>query len=199
MAGFGPREKGHFPLQSIQAVVALFKEQLKNSDEPDLALLSIVLGCIENTLTMNRSLTSNEDRSKILEPIFPVVELSTVEALYAKFTTLVKGAIDMSHFAEEHTTRELVKKVSDVIWSSLTRSYYKDRAHLQSLYSFLTGALMPRAFILNIFTYYLLFVTIYTHSFRYCRCPLVNFQLVHLLTCYFFLINSIFFSSGEVM
>lgn len=30
-------------------------------------------------------------------------------------------------------------KVSDVIWNSLTRSYYKDRAHLQSLYSYLTG------------------------------------------------------------
>lgn len=30
--------------------------------------------------------------------------------------------------------------MSDVIWNSLTRSYYKDRAHLQSLYSYLTGS-----------------------------------------------------------
>lgn len=37
------------------------------------------------------------------------------------------------------TSRELIKKISDVIWSHLTRSYYKDRAHLQTIYSYLTG------------------------------------------------------------
>ena len=40
----------------------------------------------------------------------------------------------------KYATRELVKRVSDVIWNSLTRSYYKDRAHLQSVYSYLTGS-----------------------------------------------------------
>ena len=32
-----------------------------------------------------------------------------------------------------------MKKISDVIWSHLTRSYYKDRAHLQTIYSYLTS------------------------------------------------------------
>lgn len=36
-------------------------------------------------------------------------------------------------------TREVIKKVSDVIWHSLIRSSYKDRAHLQNLYSYLSG------------------------------------------------------------
>lgn len=34
----------------------------------------------------------------------------------------------------------MIKKVSDLIWNSLLRSTYKDRAHLQSLYSYLTGS-----------------------------------------------------------
>lgn len=139
MAGFRDREKQHFPLQSIQSAVDLFRDQLANSEEPNLALLSIVLGCIENTLTLNRAVSSRDDKAKGLEPIFPVIELSTVEALYTKFVTLVKSSVDLSNNTGEYSSRELVKKVSDVIWSSLTRSYYKDKAHLQSLYSFLTG------------------------------------------------------------
>lgn len=139
MAGFGEREKQHFPLQNIQDVVDLFKDLLENTPETNLALLSIVLGTIEHALTMNRTLSTHIDSSKTLQPIFPVVELSTVEALYTKFVTLVKSSVDLSVYPTDRTTRELVKKVSDVIWSSLTRSYYKDKAHLQSLYSFLTG------------------------------------------------------------
>ncbi|KAK7104350.1 menin-like [Littorina saxatilis] len=139
MAGFRDREKQHFPLTSIQAVVDLFSDQLERGDEVDLALLSIVLGCIENTLTMNRSSHSNVDESKTITPIFPVVEADTIEALYAKFTALIKGAVDLTKFESEYATRELVKRVSDVVWGSLTRAYYKDKAHLQSLFSFLTG------------------------------------------------------------
>jgi len=141
MAGFREREKDHFPLQSIEDVVDLFRSQLTDSDEPNLALLSIVLGAIENILTVNRALPSDVDTSKTLEPIFPVIELDTVEALYEKFVTHVKRSVDLTKYPSEHATRELVKLVSDVIWSSLTRSFYKDKAHLQSLYSFLTGKL----------------------------------------------------------
>lgn len=139
MAGFREREKQHFPLQSIQDVVDLFKDQMNDSDEPNLALLSIVLGAIENALTVNRALSGEVDHSKTLEPIFPVIELETVEALYEKFVTHVKRSVDLTKYPCETATRELVKLVSDVIWSSLTRSFYKDKAHLQSLYSFLTG------------------------------------------------------------
>ena len=39
----------------------------------------------------------------------------------------------------DFATREQVKKVSDIVWNTLTRSYYKDRAHLQSIFSYLNG------------------------------------------------------------
>ncbi|CAL1526883.1 unnamed protein product [Lymnaea stagnalis] len=137
MAGFRDPAKKHFPLTDISSVINLFKEQLEGPDEPNLALLSIVLGCIENTLTLNRAISTNED-DRLLRPIFPVVDLSTVDALYTKFETLVKGSVDLTKYTGTFSSRELVKKISDVIWSSLSRSF-KDKAHLQSLYSFLTG------------------------------------------------------------
>lgn len=42
--------------------------------------------------------------------------------------------------SKKKTSRELIKKISDVVWSNLHRSYYKDRAHLQTLYSYLSGS-----------------------------------------------------------
>ncbi|KAG1681423.1 Menin [Nymphon striatum] len=130
MAGFTREVKRLFPLQSISSVLALFKSQLVGEKEPNLGLLSVVVGAIENQLTMIRS----------WKPIFPIIDLQSTEALLSKFVTLIKGSIDLSEFKKEkYATRELVKKVSDVVWGSLTRSFYKDRAHLQSLFSYLTG------------------------------------------------------------
>ncbi|KAL3875111.1 hypothetical protein ACJMK2_038045 [Sinanodonta woodiana] len=139
MAGIRDREKRHFPLQQIQDVVNLFKDQFSDSDEPNLAFLSIVLGSIEHILTVNRAVPYNRDASKCIEPIFPVIQLDTIQALFTKFVTLVKSSVDLTQYPGDFATRELVKRVSDVIWSGLTRAYYKDKAHLQSLYSFLTG------------------------------------------------------------
>ncbi|CAH1262015.1 MEN1 [Branchiostoma lanceolatum] len=138
MAGFRDEDKRHFPLQDIKSVVELFRSQLSCSVEPNLALLSVTLGYIENVLTNNRAL-NKVDSGANLEPIFPVVELAPVEALYHKFVCQIKGSVDLSQFTHGVATRDLVKKVSDVIWSSLSRSYHTDRAHLQSLYSYLTG------------------------------------------------------------
>lgn len=139
MAALTESVKRHFPLQSVRDVIQLFKSQIENQDEPNLALLSVVTGFIENLLTCNRvqPLQTDDDA---LEPMFPIVEISTIDALYAKFKCQIKGSVDLTQFKNSrYATRELVKKVSDVIWGSLTRSYYKDRAHLQSLYSYLTG------------------------------------------------------------
>ena len=137
MAGF-EREKQHFPLQKIEDVIDIFKCQLKEKDNVNLSLLSIILGTIENALTVNRALSASKiDNS--LEPIFPIIQWETIEALYTKFVTHVKSYVDLSQYPDKFTNRDLVKKVSDVIWGSLTRGHYKDRAHLQSLYSFLTG------------------------------------------------------------
>jgi menin len=71
---------------------------------------------------------------------FPPVELDIIEALYIKFRAIIKSSVDLNLYGSPvYATRELVKKVSDVIWNTLTRTYYKDRAHLQSIYSYLTG------------------------------------------------------------
>ncbi len=139
MEGIVAREK-FFPLQDVSEVVQLFKYEMEDTNEPDLALLSIVVGSIENLLTCNRSSVTANETDVPEHTKLPIIDYKIVDALYKKFHTTIKGYVDMSQFSDiKFATRELVKRVSDVIWNSLTRSYYKDRAHLQSLYSYLTG------------------------------------------------------------
>uniref|UniRef100_A0A1S4GXD4 Menin n=1 Tax=Anopheles gambiae TaxID=7165 RepID=A0A1S4GXD4_ANOGA len=158
-----------FPLRAIPDVIKLFRQQLNNrEEEPDLTLLSIVTGLIEHSLTTKvlestgaGSSTSHNNNNNNNNHVdggkggtaaavggdtaggnFPVIRYDTVEALYKRFKSvlapieklLVKTTTD-SKFA----SREIIKKVSDIIWNSLLRSSYKDRAHLQSLYSYLCG------------------------------------------------------------
>lgn len=139
MAVFTDLNPNFFPLQDISSVVKVFKLQLTSVKEPNLALLSIVAGAVENSLTCNRNFTVEKD-TEFDEGKLPAVEYHIVEALYMKFCAVIKGAVDLTLYGDgKYATRELVKRVSDVIWNSLTRSYYKDRAHLQSLFSYLTG------------------------------------------------------------
>lgn len=149
MATISDKARSYFPLQSVDAVVALFRSELDtqssadSSDaekEPNLTLLSVVAGMVENILTANKPAHHGKEDQRIgITPIFPVIELPNVEALCQKFDTQIKGSVDLSNYKSDFATRELVKKVSDIVWSSLTRSFYKDRAHLQSLFSYLTG------------------------------------------------------------
>ncbi|XP_055595017.1 menin [Uranotaenia lowii] len=162
MTEFGDEVIRLFPLRTIPDVIRLFRQQLNNRDEePDLTLLSIVTGLIEHSLTTkvlessaagsgSGSGTSQQkhgpdSQQPHIEVIsnFPVIKYDVIEGLYKKFKMvlspieklLVKNTMD-SKFA----SREIIKKVSDIIWNSLLRSSYKDRAHLQSLYSYLCGS-----------------------------------------------------------
>uniref|UniRef100_A0A8C3II38 Menin n=1 Tax=Chrysemys picta bellii TaxID=8478 RepID=A0A8C3II38_CHRPI len=147
--GLKPWQKALFPLRSVEDVVRLFMAELQQ-EQPDLVLLSLVLGFVEHFLAVNRVIPTNVPGISF-EPrpgpepdsltYFPVAELSIVAALYARFTAQIRGAVDLSLYPrpEGFSSRELVKKVSDVIWNSLSRSYFKDRAHIQSLFSFITG------------------------------------------------------------
>lgn len=222
-----------FPLRSIDDVVQLFKIHLETAKEPDLTLLSIVTGIIENTLTTkcgtvaaisqlardgatspiannNTKTASNKASSNGIQSqtsqqqhhhnnhhqqqqvnaavgdtvdvaigslnTFPIVEFDTVKEFYEKFRAKMSIVEDITHSTiigrgpvndvkQQRTrtsspisattttpmsnvkklttakpiyaTREIIKRVSDVIWNSLIRSTYKDRAHLQSLYSYL--------------------------------------------------------------
>ncbi|XP_047509502.1 menin isoform X1 [Pieris napi] len=129
-----------FPIDSIQKVCELFEEQLRSEKEPDLSFFSIIVGAVENNLTNIKAsdkdvnLGSNKFKMK-----FPSLTWDEVKSLYERFTSLMKCGVDAKLLGGEYSTRELVKRVADVVWNSLTRSYYKDRAHLQSIYSFLTG------------------------------------------------------------
>lgn len=141
MAGFREIDKALFPLKSISSVIQIFKNQLESAADPDLALLSIIAGAFESALT-SRSNAALQVCESMEAQGLPVLELHTVEALYNKFHMIMKGAVEgpkSNGTGTKYASRGLVKKVSDVIWNSLTRSYYKDRAHLQSLYSYLTG------------------------------------------------------------
>jgi len=152
MASLSSEERKLFPLKTVSSVVTLVQSILKRTNEPDLALISIILGYIENTLTCNhvhtvgtKSSIISDDGEKCVTSTakgcdFPEVELNVIEALYTKFKAIIKSSIDLTQYGcPTYATREIVKKVSDIIWNTLTRSYYKDRAHLQSLYSYLTG------------------------------------------------------------
>lgn len=136
MVGFFDEDKALFPIKDVSSIVQIFHNQLESSVEPDLALLSILVGVIENSLTCDRNSVS-EDVSQE-EPKLPTLEFQTIETLYNRFHSIIKGAVDLSQYKSKYATRELVKRVSDIIWNSLVRGYYKDRAHLQSVYSYLT-------------------------------------------------------------
>uniref|UniRef100_A0A672QH39 Menin n=1 Tax=Sinocyclocheilus grahami TaxID=75366 RepID=A0A672QH39_SINGR len=145
--GIRSAQKKHFPLRGIDGVVQLFESELSNP-EPDLALLSLVLGFVEHFLAVNRVVPVNVPgvrfeplKPDCLDSCFPTVELNLISALYGRFTAQILGAVDLSQYRKlaGGSSRELVKKVSDVIWNSLSRSYFKDRAHIQSLFSLITG------------------------------------------------------------
>ncbi|XP_030194365.1 menin [Gadus morhua] len=145
--GLHSAQKKHFPLRGIDGVFQLFETELRKP-EPDLALLSLVLGFVEHFLAVNRVIPINVPGVQFepLEPdcpnsCFPTVELGMISALHERFTAQIRGAVDLSQYRHPAggSSRELVKKVSDVIWNSLSRSYFKDRAHIQSLFSLITG------------------------------------------------------------
>ncbi|KAF5270086.1 hypothetical protein FQA39_LY08498 [Lamprigera yunnana] len=142
MAGFRDIDRALFPIKNITSVIGIFKHHLERTSEPDLALLSIIVGAVENSLTCGRPNAPVQICDPIESSRLPSLEYETVELLYNKFYTIMKGAVDVpvkNHTKIQYATRELVKKVSDAVWNTLSRSYYKDRAHLQSLYSYLTG------------------------------------------------------------
>ncbi|XP_013103684.2 menin [Stomoxys calcitrans] len=146
-----PLDPSLFPLTSIDDVVNFFKRSLElyhtHCVEPDLTLLSIVAGYIELSLTTGDAAQAaleqaNGDVISNNSVPFPVVTFELVSGLYKKFQSIL-SIVDKPKISStcnsRQATREVIKKVSDVIWHSLIRSSYKDRAHLQNLYTYLSG------------------------------------------------------------
>lgn len=131
--------KRYFPIDSIQAVCDLFADQLDSGKEPDLALFSIIFGAVESNLTNMKNCDKESHlNNRFIKMKFPAVEWDEVRSLHERFVSLMRGAVDAKLLSGTYATRELIKRIADIVWNSLTRSYYKDRAHLQSIYSFLT-------------------------------------------------------------
>ena len=172
-----------FPLRTIGDVLKLFECQLEktngeetNEKEPNLALLSIVAGAIENSMTQCKPLLredtyedlqknsnikcdnelggNGDDLTNMNLAIEPVLHWDLVSALYQKFESIIKGFCDVNilqsvrslsstsesdRSQRSKNVRVLVKHVADIVWNTLSKSQYKDRAHLQSIYSYLTG------------------------------------------------------------
>lgn len=67
----------------------------------------------------------------------PEIEFEVVETLYRRFVDQFKGTIDFKG-DELHKTNLKIKRISDSVWEHLSNSYYKDKTHLQSIFSYLT-------------------------------------------------------------
>ena len=116
----------NFPLKDIASVVEVFKVELAKI-EPNLAKLSIILGFFETALTCKGSSNS-----------CPSLDKETFDALGGKFQALVQKDLNANR-EQKPATREFVVDVADLVWSCLSKSYFKDKPHIQNLYSFLTG------------------------------------------------------------
>ena len=163
-------------MKTVGDVLKLFEYELSKA-EPNLAILSIVAGEIENSMTNCRPLVKDEssiDLEKCSDainhnnsiekdadsdwtntnlPIDPILHWDLVHALYQKFESIIKSCCDVNilqtaktskHDSEQSDERSkniraLVKHVADIVWNTLSKSQYKDRPHLQSIYSYLTG------------------------------------------------------------
>lgn len=150
-------EKSLFPLSDIGSVVKFLKIHLEVNDEPNLAICSIIIGYIENALTCSRVIDSLDEVENELNvedmarhPMstkLPVIEYDNVMALYHRFVAIIRTHVDITSFgSSEYASRDLVKRVSDVVWCTLCSTYYKDRAHLQSIYSYMTGKFKLKSF-----------------------------------------------------
>ncbi len=81
----------------------------------------------------------------------PPLDWSTVDSLFKKFDGIIRGFCDVDLLSDARKStsnvdqesfdkvRKLIKHVADIIWNTLSKSHYKDKPHLQSIYSYLTG------------------------------------------------------------
>ena len=146
-----------FPLRTVNDVTKVFAYECDKS-EPDLVLLSIIAGVIENSMTTKDSGHSSHAAFATTEnavtddnvtnanlKIEPQVEWHVVEAMHHKFESILRGFCDTSLLDkaikadDSYQVRKLIKHVADIIWNTLSKAQYKDRPHLQSIYSYLTG------------------------------------------------------------
>lgn len=85
----------------------------------------------------DRSACSSPEMTSNYNITIPEIEFEIVETLYKKFVEHIKATVDLKEIDPLKTNLK-VKKISDSVWEHLSNSYYKDKAHLQSIFSYLT-------------------------------------------------------------
>jgi menin len=144
--------KEYFPLKTCKDVVAAVTSEVSVSDrQPNLTVLSVVLGLVEAQLTSlsflvpsdsdasdpcllllnnstttggnnNNDLSSSNNNDNTEDFNLPqVIPWSRVKDLVDKFRSLIKGSLDLSLLLDVKK-QEIVGRVSDVIWSFLSPS-----------------------------------------------------------------------------
>ena len=147
-----------FPIVDLKSFLELIQKHITihECSGPNLAYLSILFGYLEQELTTNRVVPPNssiphqinEDLSSVHDKQegFPTLHLEIVEGLLELFTLTLKAHVDRSlsdlTTRGGNSTKKLCKLVSDVLWSGLLKSYHKDKAHIQSLFSYLTSKII---------------------------------------------------------
>ena len=148
-------ERALYPIKSANEFLEVLDLHIVNHEdsEPNLAYLSILFGYLEHELTINQMTSASAGDGSVLEVIdseegddnmeFPILHLQIVEGLLKHFALTIKAQVDRSltEFTTRsgYATKKLCKLVSDIIWNGLSRSYHKDKAHIQSIFSYLTG------------------------------------------------------------
>ena len=138
-----------FPINSSNDAVKCLKALISPVDgEPDLTLISLVLGALENALAEADSLgQESEDPKSSDERTFPTIRFEAMKSLYHKFHQNLKTQTPSNSSIQNEDTSESqcssrraeVRLVADKVWIQLARSYRKDKLRMQYLYSLLTG------------------------------------------------------------
>lgn len=147
------RAREGFPLATVGQVRRWFEAQLDTS-EPDLVLLSIVVGHLEHQWTASgKAWAGSTPESAPVGgspgsmAVDPPLSWHLIEASAAQFEAIIRSYCDSLVLSAALSgpenngaaIRALIKHVADIIWNTLSKSHYKDRPHLQSIYSYLTG------------------------------------------------------------
>ena len=105
---FTSSDKNLFPLRNVNDFTQFFKRHLE-SGEPNLSLLSILLGHIEDALTVSKSYEKEKAKGYYSDSCdsirLPNTSLERIEALYSKFISFVRGLVDVGTVAK-NTSKE---------------------------------------------------------------------------------------------
>ena len=155
-----------FPLDNLDKVVNVFREELKKGNNADVAMLSILAGYVEDYFTTSRVINhattdssenkstktvsgrknTKEEKTNELEDIklSPALTKEQFDAMHQKFTSMIRGYCDLSLISDlppggHMANRQVIKRVSDIIWNTLNEDKNKDRSHASNVFCYLTG------------------------------------------------------------